>query len=74
LPGGAGERPAGRASPDLGGRMLKLIDQFRRSRGGATSVEYAILATCLALAIVVAVGFLGTQVNTTYTEVSSAFK
>lgn len=54
--------------------MLKLIDQFRRSRAGAISVEYAVLATCVALAIVIAVGFVGTQVNTTYTEVSSAFK
>ena len=54
--------------------MLKLIDQFRHSRSGATSVEYAILATCIALVIIVAVGFLGTQVKTTYTEVSSAFQ
>jgi pilus assembly protein Flp/PilA len=54
--------------------MLKLIDRFRRSRSGATSVEYALLATCIALAIIVAVGFLGTQVNTTYTEVSTVFK
>lgn len=54
--------------------MLKLIDQFRRSRTGATAVEYALLATCVALAIVTAVSFVGTQVNTTYTDVSSAFK
>jgi len=54
--------------------MFKLIDPFRRSRSGATSVEYAILATCIAFAIIVAVGFLGTQLNTSYTEVSAAFK
>ena len=54
--------------------MFKLINQFRRSRSGATSVEYAILATCIALVIIVAVGFLGTQVNTTYTEITAAFK
>ena len=54
--------------------MFKLIEQFRRSRSGATSVEYAILATCIALAIIVAVGFLGTQLNTTYTSVSAAFQ
>ena len=54
--------------------MFKLIDRFRRSRSGATAVEYALLATCVALAIIVAVSFLGTQVNTSYTEVSSAFK
>jgi pilus assembly protein Flp/PilA len=54
--------------------MFTLIDQFRRSRSGATAVEYALLATCVALAIIVAVGFVGTQLNTSYTEVSSAFK
>jgi len=54
--------------------MLKLIDHFRGSRSGATSVEYALLATCIALVVIVAVSFLGTQVNTTYTEVSTSFK
>jgi Flp pilus assembly pilin Flp len=29
---------------------------------------------CLALVIIVAVGYLGTQLNTTYTEVSTSFK
>jgi Flp pilus assembly pilin Flp len=54
--------------------MFKLIDQFRRSRAGATSVEYAALATCVALAIVVAVSFVGTQLNTAYTSVSASFQ
>ena len=70
-PGGRGTR---RAAQPLGGRMLKLIDQFRGSRSGATSVEYALLATCIALVVIVAVGFLGTRVNMTYMEVSTAFK
>jgi Flp pilus assembly pilin Flp len=54
--------------------MLKLIDQLRRSRSGATSVEYAALATCVALAIVVAVSFVGTQVNASYTAISASFQ
>ena len=69
-----GREGRGKPHTPSGGRMLKLIDRFRRSRSGATSVEYALLATCIALVIIVAVGFLGTQVNTTYTEVSSAFQ
>jgi pilus assembly protein Flp/PilA len=68
-------RPNGAASrAPCEGRMFKLIDQFRRSRSGATSVEYAILATCIALVIIVAVSSLGTRLNTSYIEVSSAFK
>jgi pilus assembly protein Flp/PilA len=54
--------------------MLKLIAQFRHSRSGATAVEYAILATCIALVIIVAVGSLGTQVNAMYTQVAAAFQ
>ena len=54
--------------------MLKLIDQFRHSRAGATSVEYAILATCIALVIIVAVGSLGTRVNAMYNQISAAFQ
>ena len=53
--------------------MFTLIHQLRRSRSGATSVEYAILATCIALVIIAVVGVLGTKLNTTYTEISSAF-
>jgi pilus assembly protein Flp/PilA len=54
--------------------MLKLIEQFRRSRSGATAVEYSLLATCIALAIIVAVSVVGTKVNTTYATVSSSFQ
>jgi Flp pilus assembly pilin Flp len=54
--------------------MLKLIDQLRRSRSGATSVEYAALATCVALAIVVAVSFVGAQLDTTYVAISASFQ
>jgi Flp pilus assembly pilin Flp len=53
--------------------MFKLINLFRRSCLGATSVEYALLAMCIAMVIIVAVGFLGTQINTSYTHVTSAF-
>jgi Flp pilus assembly pilin Flp len=54
--------------------MFKLIDQFRCSRSGATAVEYALLAMCIVLAIVGAVAFLGTQLNTKYTEVTATFR
>jgi Flp pilus assembly pilin Flp len=54
--------------------MFKLIDQFRHSGSGATSVEYALLAMCVALTIVVAVSFLGTQLNTSYVAISASFQ
>jgi pilus assembly protein Flp/PilA len=54
-------------------RMMKIIGRFARSQSGATAVEYAILAMCIVLAIIVAVGNLGTRLNNTYVEISSAF-
>ncbi len=54
--------------------MHKLIDQLRRPCSGPTSVEYAMLATSVALKIVVAVSFVGTQVNTSYTAISASFQ
>ncbi len=53
--------------------MMKIIGRFARSQSGATAVEYAILAMCIVLAIIVAVGNLGTRLNNTYVEISSAF-
>jgi Flp pilus assembly pilin Flp len=41
---------------------------------GATSIEYAIMASCIAVAIVAAVLNLSTTVNGSYTLVSIAMK
>lgn len=53
--------------------MMKIIGRFAELQSGATAVEYALLATCIAVAIIVAVANLGTQLNNTYVEISSAF-
>jgi pilus assembly protein Flp/PilA len=53
--------------------MATFINRFARSRSGATAVEYAILATCIALAIIVAVANLGTNLNAMYVQISTAF-
>ncbi|MGD1036505.1 MAG: Flp family type IVb pilin [Roseiarcus sp.] len=53
--------------------MMKIIGRFARSQSGATAVEYALLAMCIVLAIVVSVASTGTQLNNTYAEISAAF-
>ena len=53
--------------------MRKRFDALLRSESGATAVEYALLAMCIALAILTAVTTLGVNLNTAYTEISSAF-
>ena len=54
--------------------MSKLILCFLRDDSGATAIEYALIASGIAMAIVAAVTALGTQVNADFTAVSNAFK
>lgn len=52
--------------------MKTLID-FIRDEKGATSIEYALIATGIAVAIVAAVNGLGTTMNGKFTTVKAAF-
>jgi len=50
-------------------------DTFRRfvgARSGATSIEYAIIAGGIAMAIILVVQTLGTTLNTRYQDVDTA--
>jgi pilus assembly protein Flp/PilA len=51
--------------------MLVLTKRFAQDESGATSVEYGLLAAGIAVAIVIAVGSLGSQLKTTLAKVSS---
>ena len=50
--------------------MSKVI-AFLRNESGATAIEYGLIAAGIAIAIIVAVNGLGTQLNTTFTTVST---
>ncbi|MGA7790092.1 MAG: Flp family type IVb pilin [Xanthobacteraceae bacterium] len=54
--------------------MPRLVLRFFKNVEGATAIEYALIAAGIALAIVAAIGALGTQVNTDFENVSNAFK
>jgi pilus assembly protein Flp/PilA len=41
---------------------------------GVTSIEYALIASLIAVFIIVAVQLVGTQVSTVFTEVGNALK
>ena len=47
--------------------------QFGRSRTGATSIEYALVAMGVALVVVVAVGGVGANLSATYRHIATAF-
>ena len=54
--------------------MRTLLIRFRRDESGATAIEYGLIAAGIAAAIIVAVNTLGTNVNATFTNISSQLK
>jgi len=53
---------------------MAMLTQFLRNEDGATAIEYALLASLIALFIVAAVQTVGTKVSTVFTEVGGALK
>jgi len=51
---------------------MATIIRFLRDQSGATSIEYAMLASGIAVAIIVTVNSLGSTVRSNYTSVSTA--
>jgi len=54
--------------------MNKLVLRFMKDETGATAIEYSLIAAGIALAIVATVQALGTQLNTTFSTVSTSLK
>jgi pilus assembly protein Flp/PilA len=50
------------------------VRRFLRDENGATAIEYGLIAAGISVAIIVAVQSLGTNLNTTFSGVSSALK
>lgn len=54
--------------------MSRVVVQFLKSQSGATAIEYGLIAAGIAVAIIAVVQGLGTQLNNTFSSVSSALK
>jgi pilus assembly protein Flp/PilA len=54
--------------------IIKSARQLLKDDGGATAIEYALIAAGVAAAIVVAVSGLGTNVAAMWTRVSTALR
>jgi pilus assembly protein Flp/PilA len=54
--------------------VRRLVDRFRRDESGATAIEYGLIAAGIAAAIILVVNTLGTNLNTTFSSVSSQLK
>jgi pilus assembly protein Flp/PilA len=54
--------------------MLRLALRFVKDRSGATAIEYGLIAAGISIAIIAVVNGLGTQLNNTFSSVSSQLK
>ena len=51
---------------------MKHILNFIRNESGATAIEYALIASLIAVAIITAVSTVGGKVSTVFTEVGNS--
>ena len=54
--------------------MRTLISRFVKDENGATAIEYGLIAAGISVAIIATVQALGTNLNTTFSAVSTALK
>lgn len=51
---------------------MKTLIKFLKDEDGATAIEYGLIAALISVAIITAVGAVGTNLNTTFSSVASA--
>jgi pilus assembly protein Flp/PilA len=54
--------------------MTKLFARFMQDQTGATAIEYGLIASGIALAIIAVVNGLGTNLNTKFTSINASLK
>jgi pilus assembly protein Flp/PilA len=54
--------------------MKSLFNRFVKNESGATAIEYALIAAIIGVGIVVALGGLKDQLNTTFNTAASKMK
>lgn len=54
--------------------MIRFIRSLMRADRGATAIEYGLIAALIAVAAITAMQGLGSSLNTTFTNVSTAMQ
>ena len=54
--------------------MMRKLRNFVADQSGATAIEYALMSSLIALAIITALTSLGSQLSNEFSEVSGALK
>jgi pilus assembly protein Flp/PilA len=52
--------------------MLTLLSKLMRDEGGATAIEYGLIAALIAVIIIAAINSVGTNLSATFSPVASA--
>jgi pilus assembly protein Flp/PilA len=50
-----------------------MIKHFLADENATTSIEYAVIAGLIAMVVIVAIGLIGDEVGTTFTNVAAGF-
>ena len=53
---------------------MMFVKRFLKNESGATAIEYGLIATGIAIAIIAAVNGVGTALSGTFTTVSTSLK
>jgi pilus assembly protein Flp/PilA len=53
---------------------MALLKRFLADRSGATAIEYGLIASLVAVAIITGASALGTNLNTTFTNLANNMK
>jgi pilus assembly protein Flp/PilA len=51
--------------------MNSLVKRFAKDESGATAIEYGLIAAGISVAIISVVNTLGTQLKTTFTQITT---
>ena len=54
--------------------MKNLVSRFVKDESGATAIEYGLIATGIAIAIIAAVNGVGTKLSGTFATISNSLK
>jgi pilus assembly protein Flp/PilA len=54
--------------------MKALVSRFLKDESGATAIEYGLIASLIAVAIITAAGTLGNQVGFTFSNITDSMK
>ena len=55
----------------MGERSMSMFRRFVQDDSGATAIEYGLIAALVSVAIIVALGTLGNNLNTTFSTVAN---